>query len=286
MNFKMIVVTHKMFDDTVLPEGYQVIYVGEDKNIKLKSNWLRADIGDNIDTKHPYYSELTGQYWFWKNYKGSEQIMGLCHYRRFFFDYKKSSCNWSQDILTSDEAEKILSKHKVIMSITSVKNPDEGRLYKSKDNSKEDYWVILENIIKQFFPDYLKSFQKVLYGKYVVWCNMFVASKTVFDNYCQWLFDVLNKFDDELEKQNKPRRLREDGYRSEDLLMVYMYKNFSKKDIYRMEVRNVEQDPMCEYKSRTLKSKIIKSIRRHRFLLMFVRKIRILYLLFARRNRD
>ena len=69
MDFKVITVTHKLFDDSVLPEGYQVVYVGEDESLKKRQNWLRTDIGDNIDKKHPYYSELTGQYWFWKNTK-------------------------------------------------------------------------------------------------------------------------------------------------------------------------------------------------------------------------
>ena len=171
------------------------------------------------------------------------------------------------------------------MSITSVKNPGEGRLYKNKDNSKEEYWVIMENVFKEYFPEYLESFQKVLYGKFVVWCNMFVTTKEIFNDYCQWLFDVLDKYDDALEKGHHEPRLREDAYRAEDLIMVYMYKNFSHKQIYRMEVRNVEQDSMSEYRKKGIKSSLIRFIRRHRPLLLLARQLRVFYLLFSRRNK-
>ena len=41
--------------------------------------------GDNISERNPYYSELTGLYWLYKNDSDCD-ITGLCHYRRYFIN--------------------------------------------------------------------------------------------------------------------------------------------------------------------------------------------------------
>ncbi len=44
--------------------NYEIGWVGKEKAPK---NYLTCDNGDNIFYKEKYYSELTFQYWFWKN---------------------------------------------------------------------------------------------------------------------------------------------------------------------------------------------------------------------------
>ena len=76
---KIIVVTHKKYR---MPQNsvYVPLYVGAaGKNI---TGYYRDDIGDNISLKNPYFCELTGLYWAWKNL--DYDYLGVTHYRRYF----------------------------------------------------------------------------------------------------------------------------------------------------------------------------------------------------------
>ena len=86
----IFVVTHKEFDDSLLPDnGYQVIKVGnslDNKTCKEKG-YYTDDTGDSISNLNPFYCELTGIYWAWKNMSPKIDIVGFNHYRRYFMDY-------------------------------------------------------------------------------------------------------------------------------------------------------------------------------------------------------
>ena len=77
---KIFVAMHKYVDININNRLYEPILVGNNKKEK-KVNILSDDTGDNISDKNINYCELTAVYWIWKNSK--EDIVGLCHYRRF-----------------------------------------------------------------------------------------------------------------------------------------------------------------------------------------------------------
>ncbi|MCI8535619.1 MAG: DUF4422 domain-containing protein [Hungatella sp.] len=89
-NLLVNVVTHKPFDDSILPKGYHVVKVGKADIDTTAYNWSTDCTGDNIAEENPYYCELTAQYWAWKNLPESIKFTGIIHYRRCFFDYNKS----------------------------------------------------------------------------------------------------------------------------------------------------------------------------------------------------
>ena len=80
MDIKVIVAAHKPYR---MPQDsmYLPLHVGRaltDQDL----GWQGDNTGDNISLKNPYYCELTGLYWAWKNLKAD--AIGLVHYRRFF----------------------------------------------------------------------------------------------------------------------------------------------------------------------------------------------------------
>ena len=81
-NLDIYCVTNK-----ILPQlnetNYNIGWVGKEKP---PSNYICCNSGDNIFYKEKFYSELTFQYWFWKNrldLKSSKWI-GFCQRRRFW----------------------------------------------------------------------------------------------------------------------------------------------------------------------------------------------------------
>jgi len=78
-NIKIIVASHKKYqmpeDDMYLP-----LHVGAEGKEKL--GYQGDNTGDNISIKNPYFCELTGLYWAWKNLEAD--YIGLVHYRRYF----------------------------------------------------------------------------------------------------------------------------------------------------------------------------------------------------------
>ena len=177
MNVKILVVTHKAFDDSIVPsDGYQVIKVGNViRSAEAASKgWLTDDIGDNIADQNAYYCELTAHYWAWKNLRDVD-VIGIVHYRRFFMDYNGSK-SFKDNILKKDSIVKIFSKYKVIMPYQECKN---GYFYLNvaNPNKQQLLWLIRE-IIKEHYPAILPSYDSVVGSKVMSLCNMGIFLKS------------------------------------------------------------------------------------------------------------
>ncbi|HEV5298472.1 TPA: DUF4422 domain-containing protein, partial [Streptococcus pneumoniae] len=64
-NIKIIVATHKSFEMPQNKELYFPVHVGCEGKDDL--GYQGDNTGENISQLNPYYCELTGLYWAWKN---------------------------------------------------------------------------------------------------------------------------------------------------------------------------------------------------------------------------
>lgn len=220
---KVFVACHKPFVMPVQDEYFQPIHVGaETSSIKIEGS-IGDNIGDNISTKNSVYCELTGLYWIWKNYDNAEYL-GLCHYRRFF---SKNAFSTKKDysILKSEQLLDEISGYDIVLPTPTRKGA--GNHYYNNDSDYENDKVYIEviSIINNLCPDYLPSAIEVLKSKEMSFGNIMLANKNVFNQYCEWLFNIefhLEKFIVERYGALEPREM---GFISEWLLNIWAIHN-------------------------------------------------------------
>ncbi len=86
-NLKIFCITNQKID-ALEKLSFELAGVGEDK---FPNNYINTKIGDNIQNKEKFYSELTFHYWLWKNQINqydNKIWIGFCQKRRFWVKKK------------------------------------------------------------------------------------------------------------------------------------------------------------------------------------------------------
>lgn len=178
MSIKIFTITHKQF--TPPPDSmYLPLHVGRANTEDL--GFMGDNTGDNISSKNPYYCELTGMYWIWKNYYEADYV-GICHYRRYLINEKGT-------LFTEKELQKLLKEHDII---TTKLLTLPGTYYNgfSANHHQKDL-LTTEYVIKEKYPEYLDTFNRLVHGPNTYFGNIFITSKAIYDRYMEWLFDIL-----------------------------------------------------------------------------------------------
>ena len=219
VNIKIIVATHKKYkmpkDDIYLP-----LHVGAEG--KERIGFIGDNTGDNISIKNPFWCELTGLYWAWKNLDCD--YLGLVHYRRHFKGKTKSNDKFEM-IIKRNELKELLKKTDIILP--TKRHYFIETLYSHYEHTHyiEDLEKVRQ-IIEEKYPEYINAFDIVMKRKSAHMFNMFIMKKELVNSYCSFIFDILF----ELEKQTNPSQYnkyqaRLYGYISELLLDVWIEQN-------------------------------------------------------------
>ncbi|KMO85980.1 exopolysaccharide biosynthesis protein [Megasphaera cerevisiae DSM 20462] len=221
MDIKIIVATHKHYwmpDDPV----YLPLQVGAEGKTDL--GYIADNTGDNISSKNANFCELTGMYWAWKNVRSD--YIGMVHYRRYFTRKEvRNIDNKKRQILTVSEWEILLAKYSVVVS-------DKRRYYIESNRSHYNHahhqegLDMTEKIIRETYPAYVSSFEKVMSRTWAHMFNMFVMRRDLLDSYMTWLFGILETLEKYLNLQGYDRyQQRVFGFVAERLLDVWLEKN-------------------------------------------------------------
>ena len=228
------------------------IYVPIQVNAATREKFTEVtdDTKDNISIKNPNYCELTATYWIWKNDKSD--IVGLTHYRRYFFG---SSVKSLDDVLDKEDILKILNDYDIIVPQKTyfIKYKNMKTAYE-KFHHKED-WLECRKIIGEKYPDYLDSFDYVeVQRKFYAW-NMFISSKKIFDSYYAWLFDILFELERRIDISDyDDYNKRIFGFLSERLFNVWLHEQ--RLRIKEVPVYNID----INFKKQIIEDKVKKVI--------------------------
>jgi len=234
----VIIAAHKKYQ---MPKDklYLPLHVGAEGKDDI--GYQKDNEGKNISKKNPFFCELTGLYWAWKNLKSG--YIGLVHYRRHLTIDKKIGKTTEEKfnhVLTLKQVKELLKDNDIIL-------PNKRKYYIENlyDHYKHTMYIEpldeTRKIIEEKCPKYLEEFDKLHKRTSAHMFNMFIMKKDVLNDYCEWLFDILF----ELEKRMKDKEYdsfhsRFYGRVSELLLDVYLNTNNLKyKEVKFMDMESI-----------------------------------------------
>jgi Domain of unknown function (DUF4422) len=214
----IFVISHKPLP-AKLETPFMPLYVGAEA-AKAPQNDLCDSRGDSISEMNPYFCELTGLYWVWKNWLPTvkaDELIGFCHYRRFFSPIKKIEkfgeikdggidglecllLDASIDVILPEQTSFPIKQHWFSLSkrLNKVKFPWQKLSLIEQYGLEHNLSDIL--LAADLLPQpHRLNFQKYLEGEQFSPFNMFITSSDSAKNYFEllfpWMFEVQKKID-------------------------------------------------------------------------------------------
>ena len=193
------VATHKAYQMPSDPM-YLPLHVGAALHLDVCRDMQGDDEGDQISDKNPYYCELTGLYWLWKNC--GSKYKGIVHYRRHLGSpdaKRRRSDDPFERLVTADELRPMLEKSGIVLA--KRRNYYIETVYDHYSHTFEGcQFDLCREVLADTKPEYVEAWDHLMQSKGAHIFNMFVMREDLFDQYCQYMFEVLT----ELERRHDP----------------------------------------------------------------------------------
>lgn len=163
---------HKDYEDVGINNPvYKLI---SDKDIKNNSSLDFVKSDGFLDNR--MWSEMTQIYYIWKHPELQNDWIGLSHYRRYF--------EFMNDI--PELTKPVVAKH--------ILNPFNNYVQYDICHNSRDLMTTL-NIIREKKSEYYPAFITMMDNHRYLPYNMFILPKALFNEYCEFVFGILEEFD-------------------------------------------------------------------------------------------
>lgn len=166
---------------------------------------LTDDSGDNISAKNKQYCELSATYWVWKN--TNHAWTGIEHYRRHL-------------LVTPEMLDAGVD---AILPLPYLCYPN--TMAQFRRFVSEDVQRALLRALKTLHPLEYRDYEEILYGPYQYTYNIFCAKRAVFEDYCEWFFQITEYMETMSEEVPEIRETRALSYVAEVLTNLYFMYN-------------------------------------------------------------
>lgn len=155
--------------------------------------YIKDNEGKGISTLYPFYEEMTGQYWAWKN--SIKENIGFCHYNQLFLK------NHIQKLKTP-HIEKILNEYDMILPEKTQIKKSFFKLTLEKGNTNTIHrvhypvakeWTKIRDVIEEIYPAYLYAYDLVFEDKSYYENNMFITKRRILDDYMLFAFRIIER---------------------------------------------------------------------------------------------
>lgn len=227
------------------------------------------DMGENISDKNPRFCELTAQYWAWKN--TDADYYGFFHYRRYLSfnpQINETPDVWGNiiapSITQSTTNHYKLNEHHIHNIVDEydivIPTPKDIRtMPKSGRNNREQFLSsgflhekdldIMLDVLQEKHPEMMPYALQYLAGHTSYFNNIFIMKKKIFDEYCTWLFDILEECDKRIDYTDySVEAIRTPGHLAERLFNIYIACLRDTRDYKIKELPTVvflDTDPVC-----------------------------------------
>ncbi len=192
--------------------------------------FLQDNVGNHIPEKNRSYCGLTGHYWAWKNV--SVDYYGFFHYRRYLYPHvgapwpyrieKEPTLPLLEKLGYKDFRDQI-ERHDLVIPLGEDMGLSVRDHYSTSPFHHGLDLALSETIVLEQRPEMVAALEQYLSGAICYFGNIFVMRRQLFQDYCSWLFSVLEEFDRRGTMENYgPQERRVNGYLAERLLGLYV----------------------------------------------------------------
>lgn len=228
-DIKLFVCCHKK-EQIAQHELLVPVQVGAALAAERFEGFQQDDSGEHISEKNRSYCELTAQYWAWKNVQAD--YYGFFHYRRFLCPqmgakqpYRIENC--------PDEAllgklgyagfAEFIRDWDVIAPVGEDMYVTVREHYASAPYHHGKDLALIGEILTERHPEMAEALENYLSGTVSYFGNIYIMKQQVFNEYCSWLFPLLEEFDRRANLEGYgPQELRVNGYLAERMFGVWL----------------------------------------------------------------
>lgn len=174
-------------------ENHKIIFNKVDRDLKTN---LDIDILINpmiLDER--LYSELSNIYWLYLKVKENpdqfSKYIGSCHYRRYF------------DFSQIDTSIFSSGSNNILILPQLVKSPFDNITSYNIYHNVEDLFLMIDVINDIYHEKYVSAIDFFKKSNCMLPYNMFISSKEIFLEYCEFVFSCLFEIDKRLHLDNK-----------------------------------------------------------------------------------